>query len=183
MMSQIDPSVVHPAQQSQGLPEYIASRKQLTNQLTWAQNYQALVDRFGLAVLPLRDLSLQRTPGPRTRDVDGKPRRTTLASGLVRNPPRARRGRSRHPDHDSGRLRGLGGSPGRVGDGADLGTLTTIRDDYGAWEDHRLVGYPPRARRGRSRHPGHDPGRLRGLGGSPPGRISASCAAGPVSAP
>ena len=53
MMSQINPSVVHPAQQSQASSEYLASRKQLTNQLAWAQNYQVLVDQFGLAVLAL----------------------------------------------------------------------------------------------------------------------------------
>ena len=43
MMSQIDPSVVHPRQQSQGSPQYLTSRKQLTNQLAWAQSGLAVV--------------------------------------------------------------------------------------------------------------------------------------------
>ncbi|MCJ1461436.1 hypothetical protein MMC07_000033 [Pseudocyphellaria aurata] len=67
------------------------------------------------AIRPPHHLSLQRAAGPRTRDFGGKPRSTTLASGLVGYPPRAGRGRSRHPDDDPGRLRGIGGSPGRVG--------------------------------------------------------------------
>ena len=53
MMSQIDPSVIHPTQQSQATPEYIAKRRQLLNELAWTSNYQMLADHFGLAVLAL----------------------------------------------------------------------------------------------------------------------------------
>ena len=53
MMSLNDPSVVHPPQQNQASPAYIATRKQLTNQIRWAQNYHTLVDHFGLPILAL----------------------------------------------------------------------------------------------------------------------------------
>ena len=48
MMSQIDSSVVHPTQQNQASPVYLAARKQLRNQLSSAQNYHTLVKNFGL---------------------------------------------------------------------------------------------------------------------------------------
>ena len=53
MMSLNDPSVLHPPQQSQASPAYVAARKQLTNQIRWAQNYHTLVERFGLPILAL----------------------------------------------------------------------------------------------------------------------------------
>ena len=73
MMSQIDPSVIHPIQQSQASPEYIAIRRQLLNELAWASNYQMLADHFGLAVLallrtlPSLPVTLYHSPMPMIR--------------------------------------------------------------------------------------------------------------------